>query len=255
MKARRYAAAVACVLAGHAAAATAEEGGEAPAAWAGIYAGWGRLDARIVDVEGFANWGRPGWRTGYRDSGAAGGALAGQRFEIGGVSVRVELEGGFSRLAAKSDPLDPADRDETAETKLRWVAAARAGVEHGFGGATVFATAGPAAARIETSVTDLDRGRGVDGRPTPWRFDPDDSFRDERMRIGWAAGAGVETALSDAWSLRFEGVYFDFGKRTHEVNHSGDNRCRPDGPRRPCPLEAKTRFGLLRLAVIHRFAL
>ena len=252
MKARWYAAAMACVLAVHAAAAADE--GEPPAAWAGLYAGQGRLDARMVDVDGFANWGRPGWRTGYRDAAAAGGALAGQRFEIGGVRLRIEVEGGFSRPAAKSDLLDPAGRDETAETKLRWLAAARAGVEHGFGGATLFATAGPAAARIETSVTDLDR-RVVDGRPTPWRFDPDDSFSDERTRFGWAAGAGVETALSDAWSLRFEGAYFDFGTRTHEVNRSGDGHCGSGGPRRPCPYRAETRFGLLRLAIVHRFAL
>ena len=254
MKARRYAAAIACVLAVHAAAAAADEGGP-PAAWAGLYAGQGRLDARMVDVDGFANWGRPGWRTGYRDAAAAGGALAGRRFEIGGVRLRVEVEGGVSGAAAKSDLLDPAGRDETAETKLRWLAALRAGVEHAFGGATLFATAGPAAARIETSVTDLDRGLAADGRPTPWRFDPDDSFRDERTRFGWAAGAGVETALSDAWSLRFEGAYFDFGTRTHEVNRSGAGACGSGGPRRPCPYRAETRFGLLRLAIVHRFAL
>ena len=252
MKALRHAMAIACLVAVHAAAAAAND--DEAAFYAGLHAGLGRLDARIVDVDGFANWGRPGWRVGYRDSGPAGGALAGRRFALGGAALRIEVEAAFSRLAAKTDRLDPAIRDERAETKLRWLAAARVGIEHAFDGATVFAAAGPAAARIETSVTDLDRGV-VDGRPTPWRVDPDDSFRDSRTRFGWAAGAGVETALSGAWSLRLEGVYFDFGKSAHKVNRSGGGRCGPGNPRRPCSYEAETRFGLLRFAFIRRFAL
>ena len=50
--------------------------------YAGAFAGAGRLDNRIVDVEGFADWGNPGSRTDYAGAGAVGGLFVGKRFGI-----------------------------------------------------------------------------------------------------------------------------------------------------------------------------
>lgn len=217
-------------------------------AYAGAFAGLGRADNRIVDLEGFANWGRPGWTVAYRKSGPVAGALAGAEFDLGGVSLRVEADAAAGRLEADSNRLDPEGLDETARTSYRWLASLRGAVAHSFGPVTAFAGGGPAAARIRSSVSDIDFAAD-----RPPRFDPDDSFRDRGTKLGWTAGLGVETALTEGWTLRLEGSWFDFGRSVHRVNHSGDGRCGPDGPRRPCRYEIRNRLGMLRLAVIRRF--
>ncbi len=213
--------------------------------YAGVFAGFGRMSNRIVDVDGFANWGHPGSGVSYDDAGFAGGVLAGKRFEIGGVPFRLEFDGTFGDMSAKTNKLDPEGLDETAESEFRWIVTTRAGVEQAVGRATLFATGGLAVARIASSVTDIDFG--------PTRMDPDDSFRDRTTEIGWVIGVGVETPLADAWTLRLEGSYLDFGSSTYHVNRSGNNSCGPGNPRRPCPYNIETRLGIVRLAIMYRF--
>lgn len=220
--------------------------------YAGIFAGAADARNRIIDIDGFSKWGEPGFAADYDDPGFVGGALVGMKFEA--LPVRIEIETGSADLSAATKGVDPDDGDETAATKLRWFATARAGIEHALGPATIFAAAGLAAAQIESSLTDLDR-RLVDGVPTPWRMDPDDSFRDRSTKIGWVVGIGVEAALADAWTLRLEGSYLDFGRSAHTLNHSANNRCGPGGERRACAYRVENRLGLLRLAIIRRFAL
>ena len=228
--------------------------------YAGVFAGSGRTDSRIVDVDGFSNWGNPGWTVDYDDTGLVGGVLVGRKFEAGGLPLRIELDGtlgGGSARTSRIDPGNPDDPDETVESEFRWMATARAGVERAVGPATVFASAGLALARVENSLTDLDRGldRSFDPpRPTPWRTDPDDSFRDGSTELGWVVGAGVEAPLGDAWTLRLEGSYLDFGESTHHANRSGNNRCCGAGtPRRPVSYRVENRIGIVRLGFIYRF--
>ena len=216
--------------------------------YAGVFAGSGSAYNRIVDVDGFANWGNPGSTVDYDDAGFVVGALVGKKFEIGGAPLRVEVDGTFGDMSANTNKLDPEGLDETAESEFPWIVTARAGIEQAVGRATVFATGGLAAARIDNSVTDIDFGRDM-----PARMDPDDSFRDSSTEIGWVIGAGVETSLADAWALRIEGLYMDFGRSTHYVNRSGNNRCGPENPRRSCPYDVENRLGIVRLAIIYSF--
>lgn len=220
--------------------------------YAGVFAGAADARNQIVDVDGFSKWGEPGFAVGYDDPGFAGGVLVGKKLD--GLPVRIEIDAGSADLSAATKGLDPVVGDETAASKLRWFAAARAGVERALGPATIFVAAGLAAAQIESSLTDLDRVV-VDGVPTPWRMDPDDSFRDRSIKIGWVAGIGVETALAGAWTLRLEGSYMNFGGSTHTLNHSANNRCGPEGERRACTYRVENSLGLLRLAIIRKFAL
>ena len=249
---------------------SANAGGERAAfdwreAYAGVFVGAGRPDNRIVDVDGFAAWGKPGSSVGYAAAGAVVGALAGRKFDVGGIPFRVELDGAFGDLSARTNRLDPPrprilptcpqGGDETAESTFRWIVAARVGVEQAMGPATVFAAAGPAVARIVNSLTDLDQGFDADRQVcSPQHVDPDDSFRDDDTTVGWTIGAGVETALADAWTLRLEGLYLDFGRSTHAANRSGDGRCCGRGTdRRPVSFKIENELGVLRLAIVRRF--
>jgi len=216
--------------------------------YAGVFFGAALVGNRIVDVEGFANWGQPGYTLGFGDNRFVGGALIGAKADLGGVRLRVEFDGTFGDLSGTSNRLDPAGLDETAGSNLQWVATGRVGFELPVGGATVFAATGLGASRITNFVTDIDSGRDV----LPY-VDPDDSYRASSTDLAPVIGGGIEAPLAGAWMLRVEGAYLDFGWSTHTVNHSGNNSCGPGNPRRPCPYRVRNQLGLIRFGLIHRF--
>ena len=250
---RRIAVAMTAVVllagAGASAAGDGRAAVDSAVAYGGVFAGSGRMGNRLVDVDGFANWGNPGSIVDYDDNRAVGGVLVGRKFELDGTRLRFEVDATFGYLSASSNRLDPEGLDETVETGVRWLATARVGIEDSIGPATVFATAGLATARIDRSVTDIDFGPNM-----PDRVDPDDSFSDRSTELGWVIGVGVEYPLTGAWTLRLDGSYLDFGRSTHRVNRSGDNRCCGAGtPRRPVSYDTSNRLGIVRVAVIRRF--
>ena len=264
---RRFAALALSVLAMLASGSSARAEGEAAAlaagAWAGVFAGSARVAGRVVDVDGFSYSGRSGHAVDYDDAGLAVGALAGRKIEFGGVPLRVEVDAAFGGVSAMTNRIDPRFQppDETVRSKFRWVVTARAGVERAAGSATLFAAAGLAAARIENSLTDLDayrdeRGEWVllpNGRAAQ-RVDPDDSFRGGSTELGWVVGAGVEAPLADAWTLRLDASYLDFGQGTYYANRSGDDRCCGAGtPRRPVTYRIGNRLTVVRAALLRRF--
>ena len=216
-------------------------------AYAGFFAGSGRVDNRLIDPAGFANWGNPGSVTRHEDSGFVGGLLIGKKFDLGNMSVRIELDGTIGDLESETNQLDPVGLDETAVAEFQWITTARVGIEKSIGPATVFVTGGLALARIENSVTDIDFGAD-----RPPAVDPDDSFRDRSTETGWVIGFGAEVPLTGAWTMRFEGLHLDFGRSGHRANHSGNNACGPDGPREPCPYRVENELDVFRLAIIRR---
>ncbi|MCY4513280.1 MAG: hypothetical protein OXB86_06295 [Bdellovibrionales bacterium] len=226
----------------------------------GVFVGAGKLKNTHVDVEGFANWGHPGSSVDYDDSATVGGFLIGKKASINGLPVRLELDGTFGKMSAQTNRLDPEGLDETAKSEVLWLVTARAGLEKNVGLVTLLANSGLALARISNSVTDIDFRRDA-----PPQRDPDDSFQDNSIHLGWVFGLGAEIPLDknlqralqddETWTLRLEGSYINFGKDRYTVNHSGNNRCGVDGPRRPCIYTIKNEIGILRFVLSRRFSL
>ena len=245
---------LAAPLAGGALPATAgsEESDMDPSVtYAGLVVGSGRSAARLVDADGFANWGNPGSTVDYDDAGPVRGVLAGRTLRIAHTRFRLEMDATFANVSATTTDLDPTCPDEAAGSELRWTTTLRAGVEESLGPATVFATAGLAAAGITNSVTDTDyRGSCLE---MELRFDPDDSFRDSSTEFGWVIGAGMEAPLAEAWTLRVDGSYMDFGSNRYLVNRSGNNPCGPGGARRSCAYDIENRFAIVRVGLVYRF--
>ena len=225
-----------------------DDAGDAGCTYAGVLVGSARAFNRIVDIDGFANWGNPGATLDYDDVELTGSALVGRRLAIGAVPLRLEFDATFGDMWAATNQLDPQGLDETAATKIRWIATAGVGSEFTIGRFTVFGKGGLAVADVDNSVTDIDFFRD---RP-PMR-DPDDSFREISTDFGWQLTAGVEAALSDAWALRLDAAYMAFDRTSYAVNRGRNNRCGPDGPRRPCLYEVEHTLGLLRLGIVYRF--
>ena len=216
--------------------------------FAGIFVGTGQSSNDLVDINGFADWGNPGSTTGYNKSGAVGGAFFGQQSD----NFRYEMEFMLGDLSAHTKRLDPGCTDESATSKLNWTLAARFGVAKSVGQTRAFAVAGPALASIDNSVTDIDYS-GSTCLESDLRLDADDSFRDSSTRFGWTLGLGIETEVAPNWLLRFEGVYFDFGKEGYQVNLSRNNPCGPGGPKTPCSYSVENRFTTLRIGLVHYF--
>ena len=207
--------------AGPSKAGSADAAFDCTGTYAGVFAGSGRANNRIIDAEGFANWGNPGWAVDYGDAGFIGGALVGKKFEVGNLPLRIEIDGTFGGLPATSNRLDPDGLNETVKSEFRWIATASAGIEQAAGPATVFASGGLAVARIVNSVTDIDFGPDM-----PSRIDLDDSFRDSSTEIGWVIGLGCYSAPN-----------FD-PPDSNDVNRLGADRRRVRTPnntiREPC---------------------
>lgn len=219
--------------------------------YVGLSIAHGTSRGTLIDQDGFANWGVPGWTVKYRGSDHLAGFLVGKRFPDADPPVRIELDLSVGSIRASSDLLDPTPRggDETVRSRFTLVSSLRVGLQISIGSTDVFLTAGPAVAYIENSVTDIDFSSefplGV--------FDPDDSFRDHSADLGYAVGAGFETPfLADSF-LRFDVSYYNFGEDTHRVNHSGGNRCGPGGPNRPCNYEIEHELVASRIALVFRF--
>ena len=218
--------------------------------YAGIFLGSAESNNRIIDPDGFANWGNPGWSVKYDAGDVVGGILFGKKPRQGNWPVRLELDLMLDGKTASSNKLDPSPQggDETVRSGFQWVATARAGIERPVGRTTVFATGGLALGRIQNSVTDIDYF--PDRSP---EFDPDDSFSDSSTEVGWVLGVGIEIPFAEKTLIRLEGLHMDFGETTHLVNRSGNNRCGANGPNRPCPYRIENEISVVRLAFVRYF--
>ncbi len=223
------------------------------AAYVGAFAGWGVLDVRMLDEDGFtASDSSPRQIFAYDADGSPVGVLAGWEYMPRRTAVRVELDGLFGGLPAAARQVDPVGMDETAASELRWAATARVGVRRSLGRAAAFLSGGVAAAGVSASFTDLDRG--LDGR---MHVDRDDSFAERSTRVGWVAGAGLEMPFGNVWTLRLEAMRMDFGETVGAAeNVMGVNAgvCGPSGLPSPCEYRIDHRFDLARLVVVRRFA-
>ena len=230
------------------AGAACDDANDAGCAYAGLLAGSSRAFNRIVDVDGFANWGNPGSALDYDDVELTGSALVGRRLGIGPVPLRIEADATFGDMRASTNMLDPQGLDETAAAKIRWIVTAAAGSDFTIGRFTVFGKGGLAVADVDNSVTDIDFFRDM-----PPTMDPDDSFREISTDFGWQVAAGVEAEFAGAWALRLDASYMALGQSTYAVNRGRNNRCGPGGPHRPCLYEVEHTLGLLRLGFVYRF--
>ena len=141
--------------------------------YAGLFAGSGRTRGRSVDVDGFSNWGMPGFTVDYHDAGFAGGRPDREALRDRAPASQVRVGRHDRRPAGKHRSARPRGpgRDRGIGVSMDRDGACRRSSTPS-GRSRSLPPRGSAAARIDNSVSDLDRSVGPGGVPTPWRFDP-----------------------------------------------------------------------------------
>ena len=118
------------------------------------------------------------------------------------------IEGDFGYLGVKKS-ITPSDN--FVEVKYGAYGAATARVGLVLDRALLYVKGGAAFAKIRNTATDLDGGVA----------DSSDFSQLNKTQIGWAAGAGVEYALSTSWSVKLEYLYMGFGNDS-ATNQDGE---------------------------------
>lgn len=132
-----------------------------------------------------------------RDTGGnslTGFVNAGVNWQFGQTVIGAEADYGVLDASGRSLPFD--DPNEFLTSNIDALASVRGRVGAVLDQTFIYVTAGAAFADMDTESVYGNFGQlSVDG----WRS-------------GWVAGAGLEHAIDNNWSVRAEGLYYDFGR-------------------------------------------
>jgi outer membrane immunogenic protein len=172
--------------------------------WTGFYVGvnggYSRVD--VDPIYGEQNLSRK------HDGGLTGGAQVGANWRIDRFVLGVEADMQTSD-AHGTAVLDLGPSFQTIDVKLDWFATIRARLGYLVSDrALVYATAGPAMARADTTIYTnfVSPDLHLAGQST---------HVESENRSGWAVGAGGEFALDGNWSLKAEYLFADLGSKSH----------------------------------------
>jgi outer membrane immunogenic protein len=104
----------------------------------------------------------------------------------------------------------------TANYSMQWFSTLRGRVGVTFDRVVFYGTGGLAVAGIKTDITDAFIGL------LPPAF-PVATGSSTAVRAGWAAGAGVEGAIGNGWSIKAEYLHLDFGSITQSATGTGSS--------------------------------
>jgi outer membrane immunogenic protein len=140
-------------------------------------------------------------------AGSAIGALVGYNWQQGGFVYG--LEGDWSSLGGLRTSETGIELSTAVD--VRWVATARGRAGLAFDATLVYITGGLAFGRVDNSIVANIGDGGLVG-----------SFIDDKTRVGWTAGVGVEHMLAPHWTLRGEWRYVDLGTSDIACAHGND---------------------------------
>ena len=177
--------------------------------WTGAYAGL-QVGASSTD----ANWdgvdddfgGPVGVHATLDSPNLIGGAVVGYDQQFGAYVVGIEADYTFLNFE-ESAHLDGAEGVDI-RTTMHGYGTVRARTGYAFGPVLCYATGGFAYASINHHWDDLGSNDAGEEKIT--------------STVGWAAGAGVEYALSDSLSVRAEGLYVAFPEEKGTLSGAGE---------------------------------
>ena len=177
--------------------------------WAGLYVGanvgYVALDSKSHDVNG---WSDLVSSTKTKAHGAIGGAQIGYNFQTGAFVYGVETDIAFASAKKSTGFTDigPGHIDaEMFRNELTALGTLRARAGVAFDRTLLYVTGGLAYGKVKNSWA------------ASWSYSPTETYnivaQSDKWRFGWTVGAGVEQALSNNWTVKLEGLYYDLGKK------------------------------------------
>jgi outer membrane immunogenic protein len=146
-------------------------------------------------------------------NGGLGGVQAGYNWQtdrfVWGLEGDIQGTGQRGRVIGLSETTV-----STADYSLQWFSTVRGRVGVTFDRVVFYGTGGLAIGGIKTDVTDAFIGL------LPPAF-PVAAGSSTAVRTGWAAGAGVEGAIGNGWSIKAEYLHLDFGSITQSATGTG----------------------------------
>lgn len=106
-----------------------------------------------------------------------------------------------AKAITREEPNDPTDIDQSFTSKMDWFSTLRARAGLVVDDALIYVTGGVAAARIKTTIAEVDTVNN-------------DRITFEKTRLGFAGGVGAEFALSGNWSVSTELLYMQFKRQS-----------------------------------------
>ena len=152
--------------------------------------------------------------------GYLGGGQAGYNWQIARwvLGVETDIQGSIqkdSQTCIGGCDLVNANSVISVEQKLTWFGTTRARLGYAFGPSLIYATGGLGYGTVKDQVKDVTNGF------------PLVTFDFSHARVGWAAGAGIETKadmfglLGPNWTLRTEYLYLDLGNVSDSFAYFG----------------------------------
>jgi outer membrane immunogenic protein len=170
--------------------------------WTGCYLGvegggnWGRTSTTAVS--GTTSVGLP-LTADYDLSGAIAGGTAGCNYQTGQFVFGIEGDVSWTDKRGTTFDIPPFNTTTTTSLRERWFDTIRGRVGWAWDKVLIYGTAGGAFAGTRTDVCDI--------RPV--------CVSDSQTRSGWTAGAGVEFAAWQNWSVKLEYLHADFGHKNY----------------------------------------
>jgi outer membrane immunogenic protein len=171
----------------------------------GIQSGIAHHDGFFDDSDAFTGMGNSSLFD-QRKTGAIGGGLLGYNWQQG--SFVYGLEGDWSWIGARTSQLAALSIFDSVSTSfdINWLATLRGRVGLAFDSTLVYVTGGAAFGHVSNQFNSIftpNVGPGGAG-----------SFTENKTKVGWTAGVGVEHMFSRHWTARAEFRYVDLGTTT-----------------------------------------
>lgn len=130
----------------------------------------------------------------HNGAGVIGGVQAGYNYQVGQWVVGAEADISASGIEGKTDCPNAA---WSCETSIDWLGTARLRLGYAVDRVLLYGTGGLAVGKV--TANDHDKS-------------PPTDYSQSATMTGWSAGAGVEYALGDGWSVKGEYMHADLGE-------------------------------------------
>jgi outer membrane immunogenic protein len=198
--------------------------------WTGCYVGghigggWGRKDISNTSPIIVPS----GQTVAIDTSGILGGGQIGCDYQFASNWV-IGIAGDFSWADVKGNTNDPFFSNKNLAAKTEWLATVTGRLGYSWDRWMIYGVGGGAWARDQYDLTFTGVSGGFQGRET---------------RSGWVAGAGIEWAMINNWSVKVEYNHYDFGTKTVELTEPTSS---------PIPMDIKQRVDAVKVGVNFRF--